>query len=38
MPRDFIPRTNHAVQRHCGNGFEMFQGFQLSQRCISLIA
>jgi hypothetical protein len=24
MPRDFVPRANHAVQRHRGDGFEVF--------------
>jgi len=24
MPRDFVARANHAVQRHRGDGFEMF--------------
>jgi len=24
MPRDFAARANHAVQRHCNNGLEVF--------------
>jgi len=24
VPRDFVPRTDNAVQRHRGDGFEMF--------------
>ena len=24
VPRDFAARANHAVQRHCSDGFEMF--------------
>jgi hypothetical protein len=24
MPRDFVPRADHAVQRHRGDGFEVF--------------
>jgi hypothetical protein len=24
MPRNFAARANHAVERHCGDGFEVF--------------
>jgi hypothetical protein len=24
MPWDFAVRANHAIQRHCGDGFEVF--------------
>jgi hypothetical protein len=27
MPRDFAARANHAVQRHRGDGFEVFHDF-----------
>lgn len=37
MPRDFAARANHTVQRHRSNGFEMFHGFRLTQRCKSFI-
>jgi hypothetical protein len=36
MPRDFAARANHAVQRHCGDGFEVFHVGVQASACFPL--